>query len=82
MITRVLPVLYLLKAGPNAQIRDEYQQTDGQMVERPSDRLPSSGCRVGQGAEAGRWAVEGPLSSSLVRPVLIQVPPTPTTIGK
>ena len=41
-------------ARPEVQLQDTYQQTDGQRVERPSDRLASSGCRVGQGVEAGR----------------------------
>lgn len=54
MITRVLRVPYLLKAMPEVQFRDAHQQTDGQKVERPSDRLSSSGCRGEQGAVAGR----------------------------
>ena len=54
MITQVLSVQYLLKTRPEVRFRDEYQQTDGQRVERPSDHLPFSGCRVGQEAEAGR----------------------------
>ena len=53
---------YLLKAWPEVQFRDAHQQIDGQKVERPSDRLSSSGCRGGQGSVAGRQVAEEPLN--------------------